>query len=239
MNADKEGPGRLLGLQTCLFAEYVPTPDVLEYQLWPRALVAAERGLNLHRDYEEFREWAINVTDSMRHAGINAFDLRHERGQRPEAESDIKHPAIDAKVVYNKPYNPYYPAGGSSALVDGRRGTWNNNDGRWQGFSGDIDFVVEIESERKVSSVEMAFMQITGPDIFLPATVEVSLYNKENAEPLATSTIALPDSLADTPYVIHPYKATFSPATKANRIRVTAKRTPHAGWLFVDEVVVR
>lgn len=240
LRADAEGPGHLLGLQTCLFTEYVSTPDVLEYQLWPRALVAAEHGLHFHRSYEEFREWAMNVTDSMRSVGINAFDLRHEHGQRPEAETDIKHLAIGAKTTYNKPYNPYYPAGGDSALVDGRRGTWNNNDGRWQGFSGDIDFVAELETEHEVSSVEMSFLQITGPDIFLPAIVEVALVDtKKEGKPMAKTVIALPDSLADTPYVIHPYKATFSPAVRTKRIHVKAKRTTQAGWLFVDEVVVR
>lgn len=238
--AEAEGKGRLLGLQTCLFAEYVPTPDVLEYQLWPRALVAAELGLGRNRGYEEFRRWAMNVTDSMRRAGINAFNLRHERGQRPEAESDVEHLAGGAKVIYNKPYNPYYPAGGDSALVDGRRGTWNNNDGRWQGFSGDMDFIVELDAEREVGSVEMAFLQITGPDIFLPATVEVTLLpGTGNDRPAVKSAIALPDSLTDTPYVIHSYNATFSPAIRSGRIHIKAKRTPHAGWLFVDEVVVR
>lgn len=238
--AENESNGKLLGLQTCLFAEYVPTPEVLEYQLWPRALMVAERGLGRNRSYEEFRQWAMNVTDSMRREGIDAFDLRHERGQRPEAGTQVDHLALGATVTYNNAYNPYYPAGGDSALVDGVRGTWNNNDGRWQGFSRDMDFVVDMDGEREISSVEMAFLQMTGPDIFLPAAVEVALLGgTENSAPVANCTLLLPDSLTVTPYVVHPYKATFSPACKAGRIHITASRTPRAGWLFLDEVVVR
>lgn len=237
--ASEEGKGRLLGLQTCLFTEYVPTPEVLEYQLWPRALVAAELGLGRNRSYEEFHRNAMEITDLMRSEGINAFDLRHEQGQRPEAEADIAHKGIGAKVIYNKAYNPYYPASGDSALVDGRRGTWSNNDGRWQGFSRDIDFMVNMEAESEVSSVELAFMQIIGPEIFLPATVEVALLdNEEDKGPVSKSVITLPDPLTDIPYVIHPYKATFSPAVRAKYIHITASRTPRAGWLFTDEVVI-
>lgn len=238
--AEDESNGKLLGLQTCLFAEYVPTPDVLEYQLWPRALMVAERGLGRNRSYEEFRQWAMNVTDSMRREGINAFDLRHERGQRPESGTTVKHLALGAKVTYNNAYNPYYPAEGDSALVDGVRGTWNNNDGRWQGFSRDMDIVVDMGTEQEISSVEMAFLQMTGPDIFLPATVEVALFGgMENSAQVANCTLVLPDSLTDTPYVVHPYKATFSPACKAGTIHITARRTSRAGWIFIDEVVVR
>lgn len=245
--AQAEGHGRLLGLQTCLFAEYVPTTEVLEYQLWPRALMVAERGLGRNRAYEEFRRWAMNVTDSMRREGINAFDLRHEVGQRPESLEPVEHLALGANVAYANSYSSYYQAGRDTALVDGLRGTWNNNDGLWQGFCSDIDFTIDLGTEREVSSVEMAFMQITGPDIFLPATVEVTLLDKADPADLASSnfkaasvcTLTLPDSLTDTPYVIHPYVATFSPARRAGRIHVTARRRPHAGWLFVDEVVVR
>lgn len=245
--AEAECSGRLLGLQTCLFAEYVPTPEILEYQLWPRALMVAERGLGRNRSYEDFRQWAINVTDSMLREGINAFDLRHEVGQRPESQEPVEHLALGTKVTYANSFSSYYQAGRDTALVDGLRGTWNNNDGLWQGFSQDIDLTLDLGTEREVSSVEMSFMQITGPDIFLPATVEVTLLGKADPADLASSnfkaasvcTLTLPDSLTDTPYVIHPYVATFSPARRAGRIHVTARRRPHAGWLFVDEVVVR
>ncbi len=238
LQAEKESTGRLLGIQTCLFTEYVPTPELLEYQLWPRALALAERGLGRNRPYEEFREWAMNATDSMRREGINAFDLRNEIGQRHEAQAPAEHLALGSKVTYNKAYSVYYPAGGDSTLVDGVYGTWNNNDGRWQGFISDMDFVVDLGKECEVGTVELSFLQMVGPEIYLPATVEVALFNGTDATPVAESTVATPDSLAAAPYVVHPYKFTFTPSGKATRIHVVVHRTPRAGWLFVDEIVV-
>ena len=240
LQAEKESTGKLLGVQACLFTEYVPTPAVLENQLWPRALAMAEIGMGRKRSYEDFRLWAMEVTDSMRREGIQAFDLRHEYGQRHEAETPVAHLAREAKVAYDTPYSSYYPAGGDSALTDGVRGTWNNNDGRWQGFSHDMGTTVMLDGPREVAAVEMTFMQMIGPDIFLPATVEVTLLNgTEPAEPIAQCTLAVPDSLTDTPIVYHPYKAVFAPACKATGIHVAAHRPARGGWLFLDEVVVR
>ena len=124
--AEKTATGRLLGIQACIFTEYVPTPENLEYQIWPRALAIAERGLRRTRSYEEFHQWAVGVADSMRQAGVNAFDLANEYGQRPESLQPVEHLAVGAKVTYNNPYNSFYKAGGDSALVDGVCGTWNN-----------------------------------------------------------------------------------------------------------------
>lgn len=237
---EEEGAGRLLGIQTCLFTEYVPTPEVLENQLWPRALAMAELGLGRCRPYEEFRLWAMEVTDSMRRQGIHAFDLRHEYGQRREAGTPVEHMARAARVTYDSPYSSYYPAGGDSALVDGVRGTWNNNDGRWQGFSHDMGFTVTLDSACEISSVEMTFMQMIGPDIFLPAGVEVALLGgAEDAAPEARCTLAVPDSLTAVPIVYHPYRVTFAPACCARRIHVSARRPVRGGWLFLDEVVVK
>ncbi len=240
LQAEKESDGRLLGIQTCLFTEYVPTPELLEYQLWPRALALAERGLGRNRPYEEFHEWAMNVTDSMRREGINAFDLRNEYGQRHEAKTLVEHLALGAKVTYNNAYNAFYSGGGDSAFVDGVRGTWNNNDGRWQGIVRNMDFVVDLGRECEIGSIEMAFLQMVGPEIFLPAAVEVTLLNgADDTQPVGKCAVSLPDSLVDIPYVVHPYRFSFAPDTKASRIHVIAKRTTRAGWLFVDEVVVR
>lgn len=238
--AQASSSGRLLGVAACLFTEYVPTPEILEYQLWPRALAIAELGLGRTRPYEEFHQWAVSVADSMRQAGINAFDLGQEYGQRREALQPVEHLARGAKVVYNNPYNSYYKAGGDSTLTDGICGTWNNNDQRWQGFIRDIDFVIDLGTEKEVASVDLSFLQILGPEIYLPAQVEVALQDAPDAvTPVATQTASLPETMADAPFVVHPYAVTFSPVHKARYIHIRAQRTPRAGWLFLDEVVVR
>lgn len=240
LSAQETSTGRLLGIQACIFTEYVPTPENLEYQIWPRALAIAERGLGRTRSYEEFHQWAVGVADSMRQAGINAFDLRNEYGQRRESLQPVENLARGAKVIYNNPYNSFYKAGGDSTLTDGVCGTWNNNDQRWQGFIRDIDLVVDLGQECEVSSVELSFLQILGPEIFLPAEVSVAPMDKADADGTSVSYIQLMDStLADVPFVVQPYKIDIEPQTKSRYLHITAKRTPRRGWLFLDEVVVR
>lgn len=238
LSAETTASGKLLGIQACIFTEYVPTPEVLEYQLWPRALAVAERGLARVRPYEEFHKWAVLVADSMRQAGINAFDLGNAYGQRQESLQPVEHLARGAKVTYNNPYNSFYKAGGDSTLTDGVCGTWNNNDQCWQGFIRDIDFVVDLGAEKEISCVELSFLQIFGPEIYLPADVEMAVITEDNNK-LYDVHCLLPAELYEAPFVVHPYKLHAAPDTKARYLHVKAKRTERRGWLFLDEVVVR
>lgn len=217
---------RLLGLQACLFTEYVPTPQLLQYQLWPRALAVSEVGMGRTRPYEAFRKWAANVSDSLRRAGINAFDLRKEIGQRPEYGRRVRHKALGAKVRMNGRchYSSAYAAGGDGALTDGLQGSWNNNDGRWQGYCCDLDIIIDLGAERTLHEVSIPFLQITGPEIFLPQQVTV------NGEPCS----AQPH---DLPYAICTY--TLRRKLTTRYLHIQAQRSPRQGWLFVDEVVAK
>lgn len=247
LHADSVSAGRLLGIQACLFTEYVPSPELLEYQLWPRALAVAERGLGHTRPYGAFRRRAEEVADSMRRAGINAFDLKNEFGQRREALDTVGHKARGAAVTYRSPYNSYYCAGGDSTLTDGVCGTWNNNDRRWQGFIRDLDIVVDLGAADTVSAVELAFIQILGPEIYLPADVTVSLLGDsampagegETGRCLASRTVVTPAAMTDTPFAVQTFTASFDAGQPCRHIHVTARRGARGGWLFLDEVVVR
>ena len=216
----------LLGVQATIFTEYVPTPQLLQYQLWPRALAISEIGHRRRRPYEEFRIWALHIADSLRHQGVNAFDLRQEKGQRKEYYTKAYHKAYQSKVTYNEPcqYSKAYCAGGEAALVDGNQGSWNNNDGRWQGFCCDLDITIDLGSERQVSSVAIPFMQILGPEIYLPAQVTI---NDELCQ----------GEIKDAPFCITTY--TLDKPLKTRTLHIKAQRSPRRGWLFVDEVVVR
>ena len=85
-----------------------------------RALAMGEIGLGRTRSYKDFHRWATHVTDSLRKAGVNAFDLRKEIGERPEYFKKVKHLAIGGKVKFNGDcrYSDVYKAGGDNALVD-------------------------------------------------------------------------------------------------------------------------
>lgn len=219
--------GRLLGVQANLFTEYVPSCELLQYQLWPRALAIAEVGFHRKRPVRQFRKWTMHVADSLRAAGVNAFDLRNELGQRPQASKPVMHLARGCKVVFgeNCRYSDAYAASGDNALTDGIQGTWNNNDGRWQGFCCNLDITIDLGRERAVSEVSLPFMQITGPGIFLPQQV------------WCNGILMQHDAAPDRPYSIRTY--TLKQKTRTRYIRIKAQRIPHAGWLFVDEITVK
>lgn len=219
------GGGRLLGLQSTLFTEYVPDEPSLEYQLWPRTLAIAHIASGKRGSFAEFRKWASAETDRMRRRGINAFDLRSEKGQRRPSEKLSSHIARGCRVGYGIPFSVRYSAAGYSSLTDGLGGTWNNDDGRWQGFCSDLDVTVDLGRERAVSEVSLSFLQIRGPEIYLPSTV------------WCNGTEMSHDNVPDAPYCIRTFTLTQRVSTRYVHIR--ARRIPRGGWLFVDEVVVR
>ena len=86
--------------------------------------------------------------------------------------------------------------------------------------------------------MELSFLQILGPEIFLPAEVDVQLLSADNAQ-VNTAKVQMPTEVYEAPFVVQPYKAEFTSAQKARYIHIQAKRTPRMGWLFLDEIVVK
>lgn len=75
-------------------------------------------------------------------------------------------------------------------MVDGLRGGWTYGDKRWQGFlNTDMDITVDL-GEMKVSSIAAEFMQLSGPYVWLPREVIISISEDE---------IHLPNRLAFIP----------------------------------------
>lgn len=85
------------------------------------------------------------------------------------------HKAIGKVVTYHKPWNGAYPAGDAGSMTDGLRGGDTHHDGKWQGFTNDIDVTIDMGEEQEVNSFSATFMQLSGPGILMPGTVEVSL----------------------------------------------------------------
>ncbi len=229
------------GVQGNLWTEYVPTASQTEYMLYPRALALAEIGWNgtEKKDFPEFRRRALSEAQRLRsEAGVNAFDLAHEKGERSERATQVKHKALGAKVTYNLPYHDYYPAAGDGSLTDGLRGGWANNDGRWQGFiSGKrFDVTIDIGRATQVSQVSTDFMQACGPEIFYPSAYIVSLSTDgEHFTEVCRQTYR-------SEKTIQPDVRTFAwkgRSTTARYVRVQALPSSFGGWIFTDEVVVK
>ena len=169
---------KIIGVQANLWCEYVPTEPHAGLMIYPRLYALAEVAWSpaSGRDYEDFHRRALALCAQMEAEGYNVFDLAREVGDRPAAQSTVEHLARGCKVIYNAPYNSTYAAGGDTALTDGLHGGWTYGDGRWQGFisRGRLDVTVDLGRVQDVCSVELDFMQVCGPEVFLPAEVVIS-----------------------------------------------------------------
>lgn len=171
----------MYGVQANLWTEYIPTEEHAEYMLYPRAIALAEVAWSKpeNKSWEDFHRRALKIVDELKAKGYHPFDLKNEIGNRKEAETPVEHLALGKKVTYNAPYWENYPAAGEATLTDGLRGGWNYNDQLWQGFvtKDRVDVVIDLEKETPIHSVAADFMQICGPEVFMPERVVISVSN--------------------------------------------------------------
>ena len=171
----------MYGVQANLWTEYIPTEEHAEYMLYPRAIALAEVAWSKpeNKSWEDFHRRALKIVDELKAKGYHPFELKNEIGNRKEAEIPVEHLALGKKVTYNAPYWENYPAAGEATLTDGLRGGWNYNDQLWQGFvtKDRVDVVIDLEKETPIHSVAADFMQICGPEVFMPERVVISVSN--------------------------------------------------------------
>lgn len=171
----------MYGVQANLWTEYIPTEEHAEYMLYPRAIALAEVAWSKpeNKSWEDFHRRALKIMDELKAKGYHPFELKNEIGNRKEAETPVEHLALGKKVTYNAPYWENYPAAGEATLTDGLRGGWNYNDQLWQGFvtKDRVDVVIDLEKETPIHSVAADFMQICGPEVFMPERVVISVSN--------------------------------------------------------------
>ncbi|PSL43693.1 hexosaminidase [Chitinophaga niastensis] len=146
------------------------------------------------------------------------------------------HKAIGKKVIYNLPYSKSYPAQKEATLVNGYRGSLTYGDGQWQGFDGEaMDVTIDMDQEIPLNNLSVSFMQLTGPGVYMPAFVEVSISadgkkfrqidRVNNDVPTTTATLTFKDFRFDLS------------GQKARYIRIYAKNTQH-GFMFADEIII-
>lgn len=69
--------GRIMGVQACLWAEYLPTYELAEYMLYPRLLAIAETGWTApeQKDWEDFKARANREIKTLQNAGYHPYTL--------------------------------------------------------------------------------------------------------------------------------------------------------------------
>lgn len=228
------------GVQGNLWVEYIPTPEHVEYMVYPRILALAEVGWSApeRKSWPDFHTRALKAVADLQAKGYHPFDLKNEIGSRPESTQPVTHLALGKKVIYNAPYSPHYPAQGNTALTDGIRGDWTYGDGCWQGFiDGDrLDVTIDLEAVTAIHSVTAAFMQVIGAEVFLPASVTISVSDDgTNFTELKHQTFEVTKA--------NPIKFTdisWEGNARGRYVCYQAKAGKEfGGWIFTDEIIVK
>ena len=228
------------GVQGNLWVEYIPTPEHVEYMIYPRILALAETAWSApeRKSWPDFHTRALSAVADLQAKGYHPFDLSKEIGSRPESLQPVSHLALGKKVTYNSSYSPHYPAQGNTALTDGIRGDWTYGDGSWQGFISDnrLDVTIDMEKETSIHSVTAAFMQVVGAEVFLPETVIISISDdginftelqKQHFEVSKETPIRFTD-------------ISWQGEAKGRYVRYQAQAgSEFGGWIFTDEIIVK
>ena len=225
------------GVQGCVWTEFIEKPDHLEYMIYPRLLALAETGWTKQRTgYADFRQRVITATDALKRAGYNAFDIRKEKGARPESRSIVQHEALGKPVTYLGRYAEKYRAEGDSTLTNGLRGDWGYLEGRWQGFidSTGVDVVVDMGKVTDIRDVRVDFMHLYESVIYTPETIELMV--SDDGKDFKTIDTVRPGIKASEDYLVYPYK--WKGDVKGRYVRVKALPREKGAWIFTDEIIV-
>lgn len=225
------------GVQGCVWTEFIEKPDHLEYMIYPRLLALAETGWTKQRTgYADFRQRVITATDVLKRAGYNAFDIRKEKGARPESRSIVQHEALGKPVTYLGRYAEKYRAEGDSTLTNGLRGDWGYLEGRWQGFidSTGVDVVVDMGKVTDIRDVRVDFMHLYESVIYTPETIELMV--SDDGKNFKTIDTVRPGIKASEDYLVYPYK--WKGDVKGRYVRVKALSREKDAWIFTDEIIV-
>ena len=224
------------GVQGNLWVEYIPTPEQVEYMMYPRILALAEVAWSApeRKSWPDFHDRALKAVRELQAKGYHPFDLKNEIGSRPESVQPVAHLALGKKVIYNSSYSPHYPAQGNTALTDGIRGDWTYGDGCWQGFiDGDR---LDMETVTPIHSVTAAFMQVTGAEVFLPESVTISVSDDgTNFTELEHRTFEVTKEIP-----IQFTDISWKGNATGRYIRYQAQAGKEfGGWIFTDEIIVK
>ena len=236
----KEETAYIQGVQANVWAEYITTAEHMEYMIYPRLLALAEVAWTQpdKKNWEHFHRCALKEVKWLQDNGYHPFDLSKEVGERPEAAIPVEHLGLMKTVKYTSPYAPQYTAGGDSALVDGLRGGWTYGDKRWQGFlNTDMDITVDLGEMKEISSIAAEFMQLSGPYVWLPREVIISISEDGNTfteqARLHTNVPTTEDRL-----IFRTYE--WDGKASARYVRYQALSNGiEGGWLFTDEIVIK
>lgn len=154
----------------------------------------------------------------------------------PVLEMDIdKHKAIGKKVIYNNKWDGY-EAQKEKTLTNGVFGGLTYHDKQWQGFTRDLDVVVDFEKKEIINSIAMRFMQITGPGVYMPGEMKIlSSDDGVNFKELGVVKNDIPDT--ESKLTFKRFELKLKTPVQTRFLRIIAPNTKK-GYLFTDEIIV-
>ena len=288
-----------LGVQANTWTEYIPTPEHLEYMMFPRALAVAEIGWTPQekRDWQDFKPRINAHIPVLQRMGLNPFPLSNELefdmvvdtiqkeirvtmdaekypaeihyttdGSTPTASSPIYrepivvkdsakivagifvngqlqdrvseqrvdyHKGIGKSIRFNSRLYPGYMAGGINAIINGYRGGLTYLDQRWQGYTDNLDCVIDLGEVMDLHQVSSKWMQLTGPGVYQPEKVEVlTSEDGKNFTSQGVIPTTIPQDKSDLTF----QEYTFQGNWKARYVQLKAQNPK--GFIFVDEIVI-
>lgn len=228
------------GVQANVWTEYIPTAEHAEYMIYPRLLALAEVAWTEpeRKDWTRFRKSVLKETEWLQSQDYHPFDLKKEVGERPESLQPVEHLALHCPVTYAQPFSSAYPASGDSTLTDGWRGGWTYGDRRWQGFlCKDVDVTIDLGRLTDIRLVEADFLQLRGPEVWLPKEVVISL-SEDGLRFDEVKRIATDVPVTEERLTFRNYRWEGNAKVRYVRFQGFMNREV-MGWLFTDEIVVK
>lgn len=244
--------------------KYIPSTEIKDHKIVPAPFIATgkvafkgsteitletvdkEAAIFYSLD-EDFIKYSTPFTISEK-STLKVF-AQHGDNKSPTITTDFYKIDPNIKIELKTKYANQYNAGGNDALIDGIVGAEDFRTGTWQGYwNEDVIAIVDLGSEKEISSVQVNFLRDQRSWIFLPTDVLIyhsmdgknftKLYSEKSPKPFNTDEVEM-------------QKVKISKKVKSRYIKVVAKKLgvlpewhlgyPHDGrsWIFVDEIQIK
>lgn len=154
----------------------------------------------------------------------------------PVLDLDIDiHKAIGKKVIYNNKWDGY-EAQKEQTLTNGVFGGLTYHDKQWQGFTKDVDVVVDFEKKETLNTVAMRFMQIIGPGVYMPGEMKV-LVSDDGVAYKEIGVVKNDIPGTESKLTFKRFELKLKTPVQARYLKIITPNTKK-GYLFTDEIIV-
>ncbi len=146
------------------------------------------------------------------------------------------HKGIGKTIIYSNPWNERYPAAGMETLLDGIRATPTYLDGKWQGFTQDLDVTINLGSVQELHHIFAQFMQEREQWVYMPKSVKVWISKDGQTYDYLGEKLATTDENNPRPCF---EDFDFYTNKEARYVRLLAEIGRSAGhFIFTDEIII-